>query len=180
MKATPMISAHKTSPFIRKWWIIVLIAVVLFAVVVWLTGQQSNPTTIPQKGILEETNVQGSTLPIKEFPQFISQAKASTLPKTFTSETLSFKEGSTAMSKAADKEIEQISIALENFPRATIRIEGFSSDTGDLTKMKDLAFRRALIVKDKLVSKGINPDRIDTVGNASGSNKVAIIVTSIE
>ena len=157
-----------------------MIAVVSFAGVVWLTSNQSNPTTIPQKSILEETNVQGTVLPIEEFPQFIAQAKASTLPKTFTSEALIFNEGSTVLSQGANEEIEQISKTLENFPTATIRVEGFTSNNGDLTKMKDLAFRRALVVKEKLVSKGINPDRIDTVGNASGSNKVAIIVTSIE
>jgi outer membrane protein OmpA-like peptidoglycan-associated protein len=170
----------KTSPFNRSWLMIVMIAVIAFALILWMTGARHNPSSIPQRSILEETNVQGSSLPVREFPGFISEAKASDLPKTFSSEYINFESGSAVLVQGAEDELDQITHSLEESPFATIRIEGFSDQQGDLTQMKDLSFRRALAVKEQLVARGINPDRIDTVGNVSDTQRVVIVVTSVE
>jgi hypothetical protein len=170
----------KTSPFNRSWLMIVVIAIIAFGLILWMTGARHNPSSIPQKSILEETNVQGSFLPVREFPGFISEAKASDLPKTFSSEFINFETSSSTLVQGADDELDQITRSLENSPLATIRIEGFADSQGDLTQKKDLSFRRALAVKEQLVSRGINPDRIDTVGNVSDNQQVVIVVTSVE
>jgi outer membrane protein OmpA-like peptidoglycan-associated protein len=169
----------KTSPFNRSWLMIVVIAVLAFGLILWMTGTR-HPTSIPQKSILEETNVQGSILPVREFSGFISEAKASDLPKTFSSEFINFETGSSVLAQGAEDELDQITHSLENSPQATIRIEGYADPQGDLTQMKDLSFRRALAVKEQLVARGINPDRVDTVGNVSDNQRVVIIVTSVE
>jgi outer membrane protein OmpA-like peptidoglycan-associated protein len=177
---SPLMQQHKTSSFNRSWGMIALIVIIAFAMILWLTGGQRNPTVIPQKNILQETNVQGSTLPVKEITGFISQAKASDVPKTFFSDYLHFSKGSTQLLPGSNNEIEKIAQSLESFPLATIRIEGFSDKTGDLTEQKDLAFKRALAVKEQLVQRGINPDRVDTVYNISANERMQIVVTSVE
>jgi outer membrane protein OmpA-like peptidoglycan-associated protein len=169
----------KTSPFNRSWLMITVIAVIAFGLILWMTSIR-HPTSIPQKSILEETNVQGSILPVREFPGFISEAKASDIPKTFSSEFINFETGSSLLAQGADDELNQITHSLENSPNTTIRIEGYADHQGDLTQMKDLSFRRALAVKEQLVARGINPDRVDTVGNVSDNRRVVIVVTSVE
>lgn len=169
----------KTSPFNRSWLLIAVIAILAFGLILWMTDIRQ-PTSIPQRSILEETNVQGSILPLREFPGFISEAKASDLPKTFSSEFINFETGSSILAQGADDELDQITYSLENSPMATIRIEGYADHQGDLTQMKNLSFRRALAVKEQLVSRGINPDRVDTVGNVSDNPGVVIVVTSVE
>lgn len=175
---SPLMQEHKTSP--RSWGIITLIAIIAFALILWLTGGKRNPSVIPQRNILQETNVQGSMLPIKEFTGFISQARPSDVPKTFSSDYLNFNQASAQLLPGSDDEINQIAQSLENFPLTTIRIEGFSDKTGDLTQKKDLAYKRALAVKEQLVQRGINPDRVDTVGNVSANQRVEIVLTSVD
>jgi outer membrane protein OmpA-like peptidoglycan-associated protein len=173
-------SKEKNSSSTRTWGLIALLVVIVFGSIIWLTGSRQIPTIIPQESILEESNVQGSLPSLRDFNEFLSSATKKDIPKIFQFEFLNFENNSTALLQGSDEEMDEISDALEKHPEVTIRLEGFSDNSGDITQNKDLAFRRALTVEEQLVARGVNPDRIDTIGNGSGNKRVLLVVTSLE
>ncbi|MBK6621827.1 MAG: OmpA family protein [Saprospirales bacterium] len=61
-------------------------------------------------------------------------------------------------------ELDNLAILLLERPGISIRIEGHTDNIGEHKSLVDLSEKRAKAVKDFLVTKGVDPRRIDTVG----------------
>ncbi len=61
-------------------------------------------------------------------------------------------------------ELNKIVAVLKDYPDLHIRIEGHSDNVGHKQLLKELSEKRAQSVKDFIVSKGVNPVRIETIG----------------
>ena len=61
-------------------------------------------------------------------------------------------------------ELDNLAILLLERPGISIRIEGHTDNVGEYKSLVELSEKRAKAVKDFLVSKGVNPSRIDTIG----------------
>ena len=61
-------------------------------------------------------------------------------------------------------ELDNLAILLLERPGISIRIEGHTDNIGEHKSLVDLSEKRAKAVKDFLVTKGVDPRRIDTIG----------------
>jgi outer membrane protein OmpA-like peptidoglycan-associated protein len=85
---------------------------------------------------------------------------AATLPRTFRFDTQSFEPGTTTLSPASGRSVDQVATILDAYPTSQIRVVGHA----DLGEPQALAVARATSLKDTLVAKGIAPERIETAG----------------
>jgi outer membrane protein OmpA-like peptidoglycan-associated protein len=88
--------------------------------------------------------------------------KSVPLPRTFRFDELSFAPGSTELSSDADKTLDDLAAVLNAYPSARVRIEGHSGKVGSPAVTRALSASRARAIKERLVARGIAPDRIDT------------------
>jgi outer membrane protein OmpA-like peptidoglycan-associated protein len=88
--------------------------------------------------------------------------KSVPLPRTFRFDELSFAPGSTELGSDADKTLDDLAAVLSAYPSARVRIEGHSGKGGNPAANRALSATRARAIKEKLVARGIAPDRIDT------------------
>ena len=174
--------AHKEHHINRSWRKIALIILIAFGAIMWMTGSAliKNTKTSPAQVISPPEDSQTVIPSVREFPGFLASAKPTDVPHTFQFEFLNFETGSSKLAQGFEDEVDQINEALEQHPTAAIRLEGFSDNSQDVAQNKELSFKRAVAVKEQLVERGINPDRIDTVANTSNTNRVSLIVTGVE
>jgi outer membrane protein OmpA-like peptidoglycan-associated protein len=64
----------------------------------------------------------------------------------------------------AERTLNKLAEVLRNNPERTINIEGFTDSTGSDEYNRQLSERRAWAVRDALVSRGVNPERVQTRG----------------
>lgn len=93
------------------------------------------------------------------------------LSVTFKSDYL-FDVDSAILKPGADAEIDRVAAVLNKYPKTRIRIEGYTDSTGPEQYNQELSERRAQAVKNALITKGVSPERMVTVGLGE-SNPVA-------
>jgi OmpA-OmpF porin, OOP family len=92
----------------------------------------------------------------------------STLPDA----KLNFEVASTQLTSASKGSVDELAQFLTSNPEAVIHIEGFADTTGNASANEALSANRARAIKDALVAKGIDANRIETSGMGD-SNPVA-------
>ena len=75
-----------------------------------------------------------------------------------------FDAGKTEMGPGAQRSIDKLADFLKAYPKRIVLIEGHTDNTGDEGFNVKLSQQRADAVRDKLVAKGIAPERIRTKG----------------
>lgn len=155
------------TPNVEKsvWPKIVLAALVLVGGV-WLFNslRKSPPVVMESAPVQRMAEVVAPVLSVGALQDFMkSNAPAGTL-KRFRFEKLLFKSGTSALVTGANGEINQIVSTMKAYPNATARIEGFTDNTGPDLVNEDLSYKRAMTVKNELVSQGISPSRLVAVG----------------
>jgi len=77
---------------------------------------------------------------------------------------VSFDKNSAAVSPGFQAELNRIADILRKYPKTVNQVEGHTDSTGSEQYNMDLSQRRAERVKNVLISKGIEPSSIRTVG----------------
>ncbi len=86
----------------------------------------------------------------------------------FNAANVQFASGTSTLTKAAKSELNKlIPIMNTQYPDIKVSIEGHTDNTGKPESNQKLSENRAESVKVYLVSKGISPDRLTTVGHGS-------------
>ena len=75
-----------------------------------------------------------------------------------------FKTGKATLTAGSLGQLRNIAARLRAFPRARVKIGGYTDDTGEYRTNKQLSETRARTAWTSLVDMGISPDRIDTRG----------------
>jgi outer membrane protein OmpA-like peptidoglycan-associated protein len=91
------------------------------------------------------------------------QREQDVLTATFKSDFF-FDFDSAVLKPGASGEIDRVADVLVNYPQTTILVEGHTDATGSVEYNQALSERRALAVKNALVQRGVDPQRIDAVG----------------
>lgn len=109
------------------------------------------------------------------------------LTATFKSQVL-FDFDSSTLKPGAYSEMDRVARILNKYPQTTIRIEGYTDQTGSEAYNQALSERRATAVKNALTQRGVDPARIQTVGygesqpissNAAMNRRVNIVIMPI-
>jgi outer membrane protein OmpA-like peptidoglycan-associated protein len=143
----------------------------------WFTGRRNlNELTSSTESVLTTsretaTEVVPTLAPIalpsiSELGAFLQTGSAE-LPKSFRFDNLSFNAGTLTLAEAAGFELDQVASWLNEFPNTLIRIEGHSDSLGSESKNLDLSSKQASVIKEALIARGINGDRIETLGMGS-------------
>lgn len=85
------------------------------------------------------------------------------LAVTFKSDVL-FDFDSSTLKPGASSELDRVAQVLNRYPETRITVEGHTDAIGSLQYNQQLSERRALSVKEALVSRGVHPARISTMG----------------
>lgn len=110
---------------------------------------EAGPTVVQSIGALQD---------------FMNSSAAPGTLKRFRFEHLNFKSGTTALMNGAENELNQIAFTMKTFPGSTVRVEGFTDNTGSAAVNQTISTKRAVIIKNELVSRGVRADRVLAVG----------------
>lgn len=91
------------------------------------------------------------------------QREQDILAVTFKADFM-FDVNSSVIKPGAYQEIDRVAEVLNKYPQTRIRIEGHTDSTGSEDYNLKLSQQRAEAVKNALVTRGIDPARIETVG----------------
>ena len=77
---------------------------------------------------------------------------------------LRFAQEQASLTSSVEQPINELADFLSDYPERTVLIEGHTDNTGAASFNKSLSQKRADVVRDALISRGVNPDRIQSVG----------------
>ena len=88
------------------------------------------------------------------------------------SEDLLFATNSTQLSGTAQRELRIVASSLQQYPNTTVNVIGHTDNVGDAAFNQNLSERRAAAVSNILISNGVSPSRVRSIGQGE-SNPVA-------
>ncbi|MCX8043452.1 MAG: OmpA family protein [Desulfobacterota bacterium] len=106
----------------------------------------------------------------RELREGLARAEAASIQReqdilavTFKSDFL-FDVNSSSIKPGAYQEIDRVAEVLKKYPQTRIRIEGHTDSTGSEDYNQRLSEQRAEAVKNALITRGIDPARLETIG----------------
>jgi outer membrane protein OmpA-like peptidoglycan-associated protein len=82
----------------------------------------------------------------------------------FRLDNIYFKQSTAIVLEESTHALQQLFILLQENPTLHIRIEGHTDDQGSTNELQILSEARTKTIKEFLVSKGINAERVETEG----------------
>ncbi len=110
--------------------------------------------------------------PASELDAFLAAGDGTNLPQRFQFEELTFETATTNLVSGSEAELDRIAATLNQYPGVNVRIEGFTDSTGNPEFNMALSLARANKVKEELVTRGVDANRLETVGRGA-ANPVA-------
>ena len=100
----------------------------------------------------------------------VDQLKATATPRglVLTLGDVLFDTGKSQLNPGAARKLDQLAQFLADHPERRVQIDGFTDSVGTDSYNQDLSQRRADAVKSALVTRGINPTRIESQGYGKG------------
>ncbi len=168
-----------------KWPIMLLPALLLGVLALWGLSNMfkgrpqvpdvhvDNPTMRQAPGVQERQGppAEPGGAPTTTAPQMAAPEVAhpeATLPDV----KFNFEPASTKLTSGSEASVDELAHFLKGSPDSVIHIEGFADSTGNAAANENLSANRAGSIKDALVAKGIDANRIETSGMGE-SNPVA-------
>jgi OmpA-OmpF porin, OOP family len=98
---------------------------------------------------------------------FIESTEAINKDLWFTMDGITFDTNEATIKSESTSQIDDITEVLKAYPKVKIKIGGYTDNTGKANANKTLSDNRANAVKEALISKGTEADRIDAEGYGS-------------
>lgn len=160
---------------------IILIAGILAAVYFWEEHSVKNLTRDISAVHTASTTQESLTTGVEELAFFLKNGDQGEVPKRFSFRNLSFVIGSTDFSSFGEGELDFVAQAMKKFPQSTVRIEAYIENTGDPEENLLLSENRAMLVREELIGRGIEPSRVRAEGRGAtiGRGQVELVVQSL-
>lgn len=119
---------------------------------------------------------------VENLAYFLKFGNPTDVPKNFSFRKLAFVIGDTELSTIGDGELDFVAQSLIRFPRAEIKIQAYIENTGDPEENLLLSENRAMIVREELIGRGVEPSRIKAygMGPVIGRGQVELIVRRLK
>ena len=166
----------------RSVWPKIVLVVLLIVGAIWLFNafrtKNINRTMVAPIANGSTTHESAAAQSIWTLEKFMNSNTPNGSMKRFKFDNLLFKSGIAGMVLGENGEINQIAFIMKTYFNSTARIEGFTDSTGPVSLNEELSYKRALAVKNELVSQGIDPARLIAVGmgeqNPLATNETAL------
>ncbi|PRY27342.1 outer membrane protein OmpA-like peptidoglycan-associated protein [Spirosoma oryzae] len=125
------------------------------------------PATVAIPGAPTATTVAATGALSQEMTPYLGNAA---LPKgrVFPMPGLTFEPGSLSLTASAQATVNELATLLKTYPRMQIQLIGFANDAAGGFTNRALSFKRVNLIKQQLVTSGINYLRVDAIGRGSG------------
>lgn len=126
------------------------------------------PAAIGVPGAPVATNTAAATGALsQEMTPYLGNAA---LPKgrVFPMPGLTFQPGSLSLTPSGQATVTELTNLLKTYPRLQIQLVGFANDAAGGLSNRSLSFKRVNLIKQQLVTSGINYLRVDAIGRGSG------------
>lgn len=119
---------------------------------------------------------------VENLAYFLKFGNPDDVPKRFSFRRLAFVIGSTDLSSIGNGELDFVAQTLMRFPRSEIKIQAYIENTGDPEENLLLSENRAMIVREELIGRGVEPSRIKPygMGPVIGRGQVELIVRRLK
>lgn len=141
----------KVIPF----WVWIILGLGIILLILWLSGVFKSDPVIIEKEVVK-TVVQIDTVYVKEIENI--EAKFN---------SVQFSVGSSELPEDAKFALYDLAMIMEKHPEIKIKVEGHTSDEGDVKYNQQLSEKRAKAVVDFIVSRGIDASRFKFEGKGS-------------
>lgn len=166
-KINPILFTKITEPQENKskWWMILLFLTLLAAILWFIFGYNTTDEIKP----VQEEEVTVETVVVEESPD-ISELKAdiaagaNVTDRTITFKDIFFKFNNDEILSNSESSLQQAFLLMTDIPALYIEIGGHTSTEGSADYNDALSLKRAEAVKNHLVAKGIEPDRLTVKG----------------
>ena len=96
--------------------------------------------------------------------RYLADGSPAELPKTFVFDNLNFESGTTTLTPESNATVKDLIVVLKACPTAQVQLAGHTDSTGDPASNQTLSQSRADAVRAMLISNGVSPDRMTTIG----------------
>jgi outer membrane protein OmpA-like peptidoglycan-associated protein len=145
--------------------IVVILGTLFLAVLLITMARQLKPI----ENIKDDISSTPESVYIEDMSSFIRSASSQDLPKTFHFKKLIFATGKTEFGSEGDGELNFLSSFMKRFPSVVISINGHSEETGDSEENILLSENRAMLIREELIGRGVEPSRIKAQGQDSAT-----------
>jgi OOP family OmpA-OmpF porin len=108
----------------------------------------------------------GPSATVTELNQFFADTNEAT-PKRIPLEGVNFDHDSDRLGPASAGTIDGVAATLKAHPTAQVRIDGYTDESGNTDYDKLLSANRANAVREALIRRGVDPQRITIAGNGA-------------
>lgn len=122
-----------------------------------------------QSAVTAATTTYAAATEVGGLGKFLNLGAKAEIPKRFSFQNLNFETATATLGKSSELELNQIAEAMKQYPNVTARIEGFTDNSGSMTKNLALSQARANSVREALIKKGIAAERLEAVGRGEES-----------
>lgn len=151
-----------------SWVSLGVIALAIIAAFWWFTGRKNVGMITSPTEELVTSPVKSIAPGIGEIDTFVKSGGTAG-SGTFRFENLNFDTGSAVLMAGAEGELDEIARVLRENPAVSIKVQGFTDNTGPEDANIDISARRAMAVKEQLVVRGVEAFRIQTMGMGSSN-----------
>jgi OmpA-OmpF porin, OOP family len=101
---------------------------------------------------------------LRDLPEFMKTGSSKDLPKRFNLKNVNFAPGTTDFVLGGDNDLNLIARTLKLHPEAEVSIEAYAEGSGDADENLLLSENRAMLIREELIGRGIEPSRIKAEG----------------
>lgn len=91
--------------------------------------------------------------------------------KSFSFSETYFDKGTTDLSFQSDKELAFLASQMLKYKKSSLLIDAYMEETGDPEENLRLSENRAMLIREELIGRGVEPSRIRTRGHSEGTIK---------